>query len=97
MLIPVAILGGIYTGVFTPTEAGAVAILLSVIIGLFFYRELNLTEMWRAIKDGTKSSANIYFMIGAASLLGMLLTAAQVPQMFTTAVLSLGLAGLLSV
>ena len=85
MCLPV-IIGGVRLGVFTATEAGAVAVAYSVLLGLF-YRELD----WKTIKAGlcetVYSTAGIMLIIGAASALSWVLTKERIPQMLTEAML----------
>lgn len=86
MCQPVIIIGGVRLGVFTATEAGAVAVAYSVLLGLF-YRELD----WKTIKAGlcetVYSTAGIMLIIGAASALSWVLTKERIPQMLTEAML----------
>ena len=86
MCLPVIIIGGVRLGVFTATEAGAVAVAYSVLLGLF-YRELD----WKTIKAGlcetVYSTAGIMLIIGAASALSWVLTKERIPQMLTEAML----------
>lgn len=87
MCLPVIIIGGVRLGVFTATEAGAVAAVYSVMLGLL-YRELD----WKTIKNGLKeavlSTASIMLIIGAASALSWILTKEQIPQMLTQGMLA---------
>ncbi len=87
-LIIIVVLGGMYTGVFTPTEAAAVSCLACAIVGVVFYRDLTWSRAWKAALNATRSSANIWLIVGAASLLGMLVTVAQIPQKFTELILN---------
>ena len=86
MCLPVIIIGGVRLGIFTATEAGAVAVAYSVLLGLF-YRELD----WKTIKAGlcetVYSTAGIMLIIGAASALSWVLTKERIPQMLTEAML----------
>lgn len=87
LCLPVIIIGGIRIGVFTATEAGSVAVIYSIGLGLY-YREIN----WDTIKSGMKetlvSTAGIMMIIGAASALSWILTKERIPQFLTEAVLS---------
>ena len=73
-----AVLGGIYGGLFTPTEAGAVGSLLAVVIGLAM-RRLSFTALGRLFFDCAATSASILFLIVAASAFGMMLTLSGIP------------------
>ncbi|NLG79271.1 MAG: TRAP transporter large permease [Firmicutes bacterium] len=86
--MPVAIVGGIVGGVFTPTEAGAVAVLYALVIGTLVYKELTFKDIVRALWDSALSSAKILFIIGTASLFAWLLTADGFPQLVGRALLS---------
>ena len=67
-LMPVIILGGIYGGIFTPTEAAAVSVVYGLIVGLFIYREVKLRDLYDLLVDSTKTTAGIMLIIGAATL-----------------------------
>lgn len=82
LLMPVVILGGIYSGVFTPTEAAAVAVIYGLVVGLFVYRELKITDLPRIILHAFITSAVVMLVIGATATLGWLITIEQVPQAF---------------
>ncbi|MFA7438285.1 TRAP transporter large permease [Castellaniella sp.] len=77
--MPVIILGGIYQGVFTPTEAAAVAVVYSFLVGVFVYRTLNFQSLYVALRKSVISSAVIMFIIAAAGTFSFLLTRAGVP------------------
>lgn len=80
LLMPVLILGGIYGGVFTPTEAAAVAVGYAFIVGAFVYRSLNIKNITEALKSSALSTAIIMIIIGNAGLFGWVLTAEKVPD-----------------
>lgn len=88
IIMPIAIVGGIVGGVFTPTEAGAVAVLYALVIGTLVYKELTFQDIVRALWDSALSSAKILFIIGTASLFAWLLTADGFPQLVGRALLS---------
>ena len=68
LLMPIIILGGIYGGFFTPTEAAAVAVVYGLIVGLVFYRELKISDLRLLFESSIKQSASIMFIIACASL-----------------------------
>lgn len=74
ILMPVIILGGIYGGIFTPTEAAAVAAIYGFIVGLFIYKTLNLKDVLIILKDSISQTAVVMFIIGAAAVFGNTLT-----------------------
>ena len=80
LLMPVIILGGIYGGVFTPTEASAVAVFYSLIVGLLIYREIKLPDLLVILRKSVLSSAVIMFIIANAGLFAYLITRAGVPD-----------------
>jgi tripartite ATP-independent transporter DctM subunit len=80
LLMPVIILGGIYGGVFTPTEASVVAVFYALIVGLFVYREFKLRDVWAALKKSVISAAVIMFIIANAGFFAYLITRAGVPE-----------------
>ncbi|OHX44779.1 TRAP transporter large permease [Diaphorobacter sp. DS2] len=79
LLMPVIILGGIYGGVFTPTEAAAVAVAYAYILGAFVYRSLTINSIMEVLRNSVLSTAIIMFIIANAGLLGWVLTAEKVP------------------
>jgi C4-dicarboxylate transporter DctM subunit len=80
LLMPVIIIGGIYGGIFTPTEAAAVAAVYGLFIGLFVYRELRISDLPKVLLDAAVSTTMIMFVVGGANLFGWILTNAQVPH-----------------
>ncbi len=91
LAMPVIILGGIYGGVFTPTEASVVAVFYALGIGLFVHRELSFAELVPVLRKSVISSAVIMFIIANAGLFAFLITRAGVPEAigaWLTAVLS---------
>ena len=80
LMMPIIILGGIYGGVFTPTEASAVAVFYALIVGLFIYRELSLRDLYNVLRKSVLSSAVIMFIIANAGLFAFLITRAGIPD-----------------
>ena len=68
LLMPVIILGGIYGGIFTPTEAAAVSVVYGIIVGMFIYREVTLKDLWKILIDSAKTTGGIMLIIASASL-----------------------------
>jgi C4-dicarboxylate transporter DctM subunit len=81
IFIPILILGGIYGGIFTPTEAAVVAVVYAAIISLFVYKELNFKSIPNVLKDAALTSATILIIIGTANAFGRILTLEQIPRM----------------
>ena len=68
LLMPVIILGGIYGGIFTPTEAAAVSVVYGLIVGMFIYREVTLKDLGKILVDSAKTTGGIMLIIASASL-----------------------------
>ena len=80
LLMPVIILGGIYGGIFTPTEAAAVAVFYALIVGVVIYREISIPGLMVVLRKSVISSAVIMFIIANAGLFAFLITRAGVPD-----------------
>ncbi len=80
LLMPVIILGGIYGGIFTPTEASAVAVFYALIVGMVIYREIGIKDLYAILRKSVLSSAVIMFIIANAGLFAFLITRAGVPE-----------------
>lgn len=80
LLMPVIILGGIYGGVFTPTEASAVAVFYALVVGMVIYREIGVRDLYAILRKSVISSAVIMFIIANAGLFAFLITRAGVPE-----------------
>lgn len=89
IIMPLIILGGIYGGVFTPTEAGAVAVVYSLIVSIFVYRELSLRELADVIIKAGISSAVVFFVIATSQSFSWLITVARISENITEAMLGL--------
>jgi len=81
LLMPVIILGGIYGGIFTPTEAAAVAAVYSIPVGFFIYRAMTMKDLYRMTKESATSIGSIMTMIVFCLMLSQTLVLLQVPQM----------------
>ncbi|MCI8645466.1 MAG: TRAP transporter large permease [Firmicutes bacterium] len=88
LLCPVIILGGIYAGIFTPTESAVVASVYAIIVGLI-YKEINLKELYIAFRDTVLVNGQTTFMIGLSMAFAAYLTMAQIPTMVANGLLSL--------
>ena len=89
LLTPLIILGGIYAGIFTPTEAAIIANVWAIIAGKFIYKELGWTEFKKALKNTALTTSSCLFTIGCATSFGYLLTTLQVPTKFANFMLSI--------
>ena len=90
LLTPVIILGGIYSGLLTPTESAAVAGIWAVVVGFFIYRELKLKNLWTALKTTAAITSMIFSIIAMASFLSVALTYTRFPHKLIEAVVGLG-------
>lgn len=77
---PAVIVGGIFSGLFSPTEAAAITVLYAILIDLVFYRELTFRRLWDAIYETTATSASIATIVAGVGLLGFILAREQAPQ-----------------
>lgn len=89
LLTPAVIVGGIFSGWFSPTEAAAVTVLYAILIDLIFYRELTFRRLWDAIYDTTITSSAIATIIAGVGLLGWVLAREQAPQQIAQLFLSI--------
>jgi C4-dicarboxylate transporter DctM subunit len=79
ILMPVIILGGIYGGIFTPTEAANIAVVYGFIVGFFVYKELTLKELPALIRQSAISSSLVLMIVSTASAFGLILTREMIP------------------
>jgi C4-dicarboxylate transporter DctM subunit len=77
---PVIVLGGIYGGIFTPTEAAAIGVLYGTLVGLFIYREITLGDLPRIFLKSMKTMSIVVFIIATASAFGWVVSAEQIPE-----------------
>ena len=80
LIMPLIILGGIFLGVFTPTEAAAVAAAYALVVGLFIYRKMNFKALPKILYNSAYASGTLFFVIACASILGWAFAMMQVPQ-----------------
>lgn len=80
LFMPVIILGGIYAGIFTPTESAVVAVFYGLIVCLFVYKELDAKNLWGIIKGTAVSTANIMMLVVTAQVFGYLITYYNIPS-----------------
>lgn len=86
LLVPVIILGGIYGGIFTPTEAGGVAVFYAILVGVFVYRDIRLADLPKIFAHSARTSGQILILVVMAGGFGRLLTIAQVPNDLAAAI-----------
>jgi len=88
VLMPVIVLGGIYGGIFTPTEAATIAVVYTLIVSVFIYKDVAFKDIPRIFIDSALMSGGIMFLVCTASLFGWTISVARVPQMIASAMLS---------
>ncbi len=88
LLMPIIILGGVLSGIFTPTESATVATVYAFILAKFVYREMSWKQLYRTLVDSVRASAAILFIIAAATPFGWVLTMKNVTSIVSNAVLS---------
>ncbi len=91
LTIPVVLLGGIWSGVFTPTEAAAVAAVYALIIGVFVYRAISWRAFWGAMRESMKVSSTIMVLIAGAFMLNYAITAERIDQVLALWIADAGL------
>jgi len=89
LMAPVVILGGIYSGFFTPTEAAIVAIFYTLIVGAFIYRELSWTKLFTALETTTWLTGRVLLIMFTATVFGRLLVENQIPAIIANGMLSI--------
>lgn len=89
LLSPVIILGGIYSGLFTPTEAAVISVVYALIVGLFIYKELDITSTYKKFGEAACTHGTVNIIVGTSTILGRVLTLEQIPDAIATAMISL--------
>ena len=87
LLIIVVVIGGIYGGIFTPTEAGAFSVMYAFFVSFFIYKDTKYKDLYRIILDSAQTSSMIFFIIANAMLFAHFLTDEQIPQHITQLIL----------
>ncbi|MCA1060281.1 TRAP transporter large permease [Rossellomorea aquimaris] len=81
LLMPIIVLGGIYGGIFTPTEAAVIAVAYSFIIGVFVYREIKLKDLPQIFKESSVTTAIVMIIISSAGLFSFVLNGLKIPDL----------------
>lgn len=89
LMMPLIIIGGTMSGVFTPTEAAAIAVLYGIIIGFFIYRNIKLGQFYESLKRVGVASMNNMFILAAASCFSWVLTMSKAPDMLVKLMLGI--------
>ncbi len=90
LTLPTLVLGGMYFGVFTATEAAAAGALAALLIAMFVYRNFTLADLWRSAIDAARNSAMLFLILAAAALLGNVLTKLRIPNQMVDLVTQYG-------
>lgn len=88
LVIPFGIIMGMRVGAFTPTEAGAIAVVFSLFVGFFVYKKLKIRHLGIVLKDTVKSTGSVLLIIASAKVFGYYLTLEMIPQQITTALVT---------
>jgi C4-dicarboxylate transporter DctM subunit len=91
LALPGLVLGGMYAGVFTATEAAAAGAALALVVGAAVYRTIGWREIWESALDASRTSAMLFMILAGASVFGFVLTKMRVPHQVVELVSSLGL------
>lgn len=83
LVMPVIILGGIYAGIFTPTESAVIAVVYGALVCLMIYREVTLKTVWEIVNDTAVGTANLMILVVTAQMFGWLISYYQIPQYVT--------------
>lgn len=86
ILLPVVVLGGIYSGLFTPTEASAVAVGYSLVVSLLIYREIKFSELWEVTIASARTSAMVMFIIANGILFTFVLASERIPGQISSTI-----------
>ncbi|GAA1348303.1 TRAP transporter large permease subunit [Arthrobacter roseus] len=89
LLVPVIILGGIYGGIFTPTESAVVAAFYALVVGLFFYREIKVGHIGRIFISAAVQSSVVMIIVGCASIFAYIITAERIARRMSDAILGI--------
>ena len=89
LLMPVIVLGGIYGGIFTPTEAAAIACVYALIVTLFIYREIKIKNLYQIIISSGQATAIVFFVIATSSAFSWLLTSERIPETIAQVILGI--------
>ncbi len=89
IIMPVIILGGIYAGIFTPTESAAVAVLYGLIVGVFIHKELKIKDVLTIMLKSAKSTALVMYLMVTAEIISYVLVSEQIPQSIAKSILGI--------
>lgn len=87
--LPVLVLGGMYAGIFTATEAAASGAMVATLVALFVYRSIGARDIWRAATDASRTAAMLFMIVGGASVFAHVITKMRIPQQIVALVVSM--------
>ncbi len=87
LAVPVIILGGIYFGIFTPTESAGISAVYAIFVGMFIYKEIDFKKLVEICVDSATTCAQVLILVAGAQTFGWFLTVARVPQALTSGIL----------
>lgn len=89
--VPIIIIGGIYSGLFTPTEASGISAIYAIIVSVFIYREMSLKDLFQTCISSAISTSQVMILLAAASIFGWVLTVGRVPQVLADLIIGANL------
>ena len=89
LMAPVVLFGGLFSGIFTPTEAAAVAVVYALVLGVFVYHDFRIADLPKVILDTVETTGVVMALVMTASLLGYCISVSRLPQQFGSALTSL--------
>ena len=89
LLMIIIVIGGIISGIFTATEGSVVAVVYSLILSLFFYRSIKISELPKIFLDSAEMTGIIIFLIGVSSIMSWVMAFTEIPKAVSTAMLSI--------
>lgn len=89
LLVPLIILGGIYGGIFTPTEAAAIGVIYGFVVGVFVHKEIKLKDLYDVIGNSALTSATVIVIVGTATIFGRMLAIERIPFMIADYIVNL--------
>lgn len=89
LLVPVIILGGIYGGIFTPTEAASIGVIYGFLVGVFVHKEIKLKSLYEVISRSALTSSTVIVIVGTATIFGRMLAIERIPFMIAESIVNL--------
>ena len=89
LLMPIILMVGILSGIFTPTEASIVTVLYAFVVGIFIYKEIRLKDIFPIFRDTVIAAGSVIILVGIANLFAWILTSERVPQTIANGILSI--------